>query len=95
MWGPLTIIDTGRELRVAPIADPDDWIASFAKEPGFPAHEWAARMITLYNAAPLRTRIVAGEAYTPRPVTGFHPDEHDSADYCPPILAAGPPARPV
>lgn len=52
MWGRLTIIDMGRELRVAPIDDPDDWVVCFAKESGFPAQEWADRMIALYNAAP-------------------------------------------
>lgn len=95
MWGPLTIIDTGRELRVAPIAEPDDWVVCFVKEPGFPAREWAERMTALYNAAPVHTRTASGGAGSPRPVTDFHPNERDSADFYPPIHAAGLPARRV
>lgn len=27
----------------------DDWIARFEKGEGFPAHDWAVRMVELYN----------------------------------------------
>lgn len=73
MWGPLTIIDQGQVILVAPVADPEDWIACFERRPDFPALEWALRMIDLYNAAPLGERALPAEAGAPLPVLAYHP----------------------
>ncbi|HXF62930.1 MAG TPA: hypothetical protein VNK95_15000 [Caldilineaceae bacterium] len=72
MWGPLTIIDQGQVIWVAPAADPEDWIACFERRPDFPALEWALRMIDLYNAAPLRERALPAGADASVPVVDYH-----------------------
>lgn len=93
MWGRLAIFDMGRELRVAPIDDPDDWVVCFAKESGFPAQEWADRMIALYNADPVRQRTASGGAENTRHWLSFY--ENGSAEPLSPVSAAGLPARRV
>ena len=41
----LSLIETEEAYLVVFDNNPDDWIARFSKENGFPAREWAERMI--------------------------------------------------
>lgn len=45
----LVIVEQERKIIVAWADDPEDWVASFEKQPGFPARQWAERMVELYN----------------------------------------------
>jgi hypothetical protein len=44
----LTIVETETAVLVVWAEDPEDWVARFAKRPGFPARAWAERMVGLY-----------------------------------------------
>lgn len=54
-WGTLALVDTESCIYVAPENAPGEWVARFDKAPGFPALEWAERMVALHNSE-LRTR---------------------------------------
>ena len=45
----LTLIETKEAYLVVFDNNPDDWVARFSKSQGFPAREWAERMVMLYN----------------------------------------------
>lgn len=45
----LTLIETEEAYLVVFDNNPDDWVARFSKDDGFPAREWAERMIRLYD----------------------------------------------
>jgi len=42
--------------------DPEDWLARFDKENGFPARAWAENMVRVYNR-----RLALGSAGSPTP----------------------------
>ncbi|MEM7344405.1 MAG: hypothetical protein AAF485_09170 [Chloroflexota bacterium] len=56
MLNKLTIIETETVLIVAFADNPDDWLARFEKGAGFPAQQWAERMVSLYNQPERRNR---------------------------------------
>ena len=65
-----------REVRAAFLVvreeDPDDWLARFEKEEGFPAREWAENMARVFNR---RLERIYTEPPTPpgtRP-SSYHP----------------------
>ena len=47
--GELTVVEEAAAFFVARADDPDDWLARFEKDPGFPAREWAENMVRIYN----------------------------------------------
>ncbi|MEX1018610.1 MAG: hypothetical protein WDZ49_03080 [Litorilinea sp.] len=70
MWGELTVIDMDGWVYVAPLADPDDWVARFEKAHAFPAYKWAERMAALHNSelragAARRTNLAPAARHAP------------------------------
>lgn len=47
--GKLAVREGESEYFVVWAGDPDDWIACFEKDAGFPAREWAENMVLVYN----------------------------------------------
>ncbi len=47
---PLIIVETEEALLVAFVGKPEDWVARYELHKGFPAREWAERMVNAYNA---------------------------------------------
>jgi len=45
----LVVVGKGEAFWVVWEDDPDDWLVIFSKREGFPAREWAERMVDLYN----------------------------------------------
>ena len=49
MHGRLTVREESAAFLVVREEDPDDWLARFEKEDGFPAREWAENMARVFN----------------------------------------------
>lgn len=49
MPNQLVVIEREDAIIVAWADAPQDWVASFRKAEGFPAREWAERMVSLFN----------------------------------------------
>lgn len=49
MRDQLIIIESEEAYIIAWADNPQDWVVSFRKEAGFPAREWAERMISIRN----------------------------------------------
>jgi hypothetical protein len=49
MNGELVVIEKEDAYVVAWVDDPEDWVAIFSRKAGFPARQWADRMVYLYN----------------------------------------------
>ncbi|MGH3148896.1 MAG: hypothetical protein ACRDTR_24205 [Rubrobacter sp.] len=47
--GRLAVREEGNAFLVVREAYPEDWLARFAKDEGFPAREWAENMVRVYN----------------------------------------------
>jgi hypothetical protein len=60
--GRLIVVEHPNGFFVAREDDPADWLASFAKEPGFRAYDWAHNMVSVYNRRRLGGRRFAEAA---------------------------------
>ena len=49
MHGRLAVREEEAAFLVVREEDPDDWLARFEKEDGFPAREWAENMARVFN----------------------------------------------
>jgi hypothetical protein len=78
MWGKLIIVDIDTAFLVVPADDPDDWLAYFQKRPGFPALDWAERMVLLYNSDLGRSRTL----HTPPLVNPSTPTSSQAPNGC-------------
>ena len=45
----LIVIESEEAYIIAWADNPQDWVVSFRKEAGFPAREWAERMVAICN----------------------------------------------
>ncbi len=71
--GRLAVREERAAFLVVRAEDPDDWLARFEKEAGFPAREWAENMARVYNR---RLERRSAEPPTPpgtRP-SSYHPE---------------------
>jgi hypothetical protein len=60
--GRLAVHEEEAAFLVVCEGDPEDWLARFDKENGFPAREWAENMVRVYNR-----RLALGPAGSPTP----------------------------
>lgn len=73
-WGRLVVVERPDAFVVAREADPADWLARFARAPGFPAREWAEGMVRTYN------RRLSGPGWTPPFPAGVRPSRYEPLD---------------
>ena len=69
--GRLAVREEEAAYLVVREEDPDDWLARFEKDGGFPAREWAENMASVYNR-----RLADGRPTGPpgpRPAS-YHPE---------------------
>ena len=71
--GRLVVREEEAAFLVVRAEDPDDWLARFEKEDGFPARQWAENMARVYNRR--LERRSGGPPTTPgtRPYS-YHPE---------------------
>jgi hypothetical protein len=72
--GRLAVREEDGAFLVVREDDPDDWLARFEKEDGFPARGWAENMVNVYNrrlarrsAGPPAPPGTRPESYHPEP----------------------------
>jgi hypothetical protein len=72
--GRLAVREEEAAFLVVREEDPDDWLARFEKEEGFPAREWAENMARVFNRR-LEQREAGGPPTPPgtRP-SSYHPE---------------------
>jgi hypothetical protein len=46
---PLAVVEDETAFLVVASGDGDDWVVRFEKSPDFPAREWAAHMVAVFN----------------------------------------------
>ena len=71
--GRLAVREDAAAFLVVREEDPDDWLARFEKEEGFPAREWAENMTRVFNR-----RLERGSGSPPMPPgtrpSTYHPE---------------------
>jgi hypothetical protein len=72
--GGLAVREEEEAFFVVRVEDPEDWLARFEKDEGFPAREWAQNMANVYNrrlarrsAGPPTPPGVRPKSYHPKP----------------------------
>jgi hypothetical protein len=71
--GKLAVREEDEAFLVVRAEDPDDWLARFEKEKGFPAREWAENMVSVFNRR-LRRRTAAPPTPPDTRPLNYHPD---------------------
>jgi hypothetical protein len=71
--GKLAVREEDEAFLVVREEDPDDWLARFDKEGGFPAREWAENMASIYNRRLARRSTGSPTPPGTRPAS-YHPE---------------------
>lgn len=69
----LDVVEETEEVRVVWRDNPDDWLVCFDRTSGFPAREWAANMVRIYNRRISRDSTVPPTRPGQRQ-TSYHPE---------------------